>query len=47
MESRVSLSGHQEINRVITGKGTVIRYLKDNKIQILFANGNISDYNSK
>jgi len=32
----------EEINRVITLKGTVIRYMKNSTIQICFANGNVS-----
>ena len=47
MEYRVTLGGQEEVNRVITGKGSVIRYLGDNSIQILFANGNISEYRDK
>ena len=40
---RTNLGGSSEINRVITGKGSIIRYL-DWGIQILFANGNVSEY---
>ena len=47
MEYRVSIGGQNEVNRVITGKGSVIRYLEDGRIQILFANGNISEYKEK
>lgn len=36
-----------EIKRVITKQGTVIRYMKNNSIQILFANGNFSIYDPK
>ena len=32
----------EEINRVVTLKGTVIRYMKNSTIQIYFANGNVS-----
>lgn len=31
-----------EISRVITGKGSVIRYMKDGSIMILYANGNVA-----
>jgi hypothetical protein len=41
MNLRIELGGLSELNRAITGKGTVIRYLEDS-IQILFANGNVS-----
>lgn len=41
MALRCELGGEAEINRAITGKGTVIRYLSES-IQILFANGNVS-----
>lgn len=29
-----------ELHRVITGKGSVIKYMKDGTIEILYANGN-------
>lgn len=32
----------EEVNRVVTLKGTVIRYMKNSTIQIYFANGNVS-----
>ena len=47
MQYRISIGGQIETNRVITSKGTVIRYLSNNKIQILFANGNISEYDNE
>ena len=43
MSLRIQLKGELEINRVITNNGSVIRYLNDS-IQILFANGNVSNY---
>ena len=42
MAFRSELGGEAEINRVITGKGSVIRYLQEGGVQILFANGNVS-----
>lgn len=35
----------EEHYRIITGKGSVIKYLSTGKIEILFANGNYSSYN--
>ena len=43
MSLRNKLGGGSEINRLITNNGSVIRYLNDS-IQILFANGNVSNY---
>ncbi|EAR91082.3 hypothetical protein TTHERM_00430030 (macronuclear) [Tetrahymena thermophila SB210] len=31
-----------EIKRIITGKGSVIKYMKDGSISVLYANGNVS-----
>jgi len=31
-----------ELKRIITGKGSVIKYMKDGSLIILYANGNIS-----
>lgn len=31
---------NQEINRIITGKGSVIKHMKDGSMEILYANGN-------
>jgi len=31
-----------EIKRIITGKGSVIKYMKDGSTYILYANGNVS-----
>ena len=36
-----------EARRIITKRGTVIRYMKDKSIQILMANGNYSVFNPK
>lgn len=36
-----------EMKRIITKNGTVIRYMKNGNIQLLFANGNYSIFNSK
>lgn len=44
MEYRLEIGGKSEKNRVVTGKGSVIRYLEEDKIQVLFANGNISEF---
>lgn len=44
MQQRKDLNGTVEVNRAITGKGTVIRFFEDGKKQILFANGNISNF---
>ena len=42
MSFRTELGGEAEVNRVVTGKGSVIRYLQDGGMQVLFANGNVS-----
>lgn len=34
----------QEAKRVITGKGTVVRYLESGGVEVLMANGNTSEY---
>jgi hypothetical protein len=36
------LNSEIELKRIITGKGSVIKYMKDGSIIILYANGNIS-----
>lgn len=36
-----------EVKRIITKNGTVIRYMKNGNIQLLFVNGNYSMFNSK
>jgi len=33
-----------ELKRIITGKGSVIKYMKDGSIIVLYANGNTSVY---
>ena len=36
-----------EVKRVITKTGTIIRYMKNEGIQLLFSNGNYSVYDPK
>jgi hypothetical protein len=36
-----------ETSRIITGKGSVIRYLKNGAIEIMHANGNFAEFNPK
>jgi hypothetical protein len=36
---------NKEINRLVTGKGSVIRFFENGNKEILFANGNFSTFN--
>jgi len=36
-----------ELNRMITSKGSVVRYFKNGDREILFSNGNVSYYESE
>ena len=39
-----NLGDDEEESRIVTGKGTVARYMRDGRIELLFANGNCSEY---
>ena len=47
MRERKKVAAATEVNRVVSGKGSVVRYLEDGKLQVLFANGNVSNYDGK
>ena len=47
MKERKKVGAGVERNRMVSGKGTVVRYLEDGKLQVLFANGNVSNYEGK
>lgn len=45
MAHRIAAGGAKEVNRVVTGKASVIVHMPHGGIKILFSNGNVSEFN--